>query len=102
MVSLLLGRGANVNIVDMVKCFVYGTHISQFGQSPLREACRNGHVLLADVLLDHGADVNLQNQMNQTALHSACDANDILLVSLLLNRGANASLVDWVCFFLLE
>ena len=49
-VEILLGSGAN-----------YG-HRNKAGNTPLLEACSQGHVAIARVLLDHNADIDMSTE----------------------------------------
>lgn len=46
------------------------------------------------LLLDHGADVNIQNIDGNTALIRALVLNDIIKVRLLLDHGANVNIIS--------
>lgn len=48
----------------------------------------------AKILLDAGAQIDVQNNSGQTALHISARANDSDRIKLLLERGANPELVD--------
>jgi hypothetical protein len=64
-----------------------------FNWTPLFAASRNGHVGVAQVLLDHGADVNLQDTYKQTPL-SWASSRGLEFVRLLLKHGANVNTQD--------
>jgi len=57
-------------------------------RTPLYIASREGHVDAVRVLLDHGAHVNLQNDVNWTPLHEASDEGHLKVVQLLLEHEA--------------
>lgn len=65
------------------------------GFTPLALASFNGHVIVAQLLLDHGADVEGGNQTLQTPLHMACIRGHYEMVRFLLQRGANINAVNW-------
>ena len=44
---------------------------------------------ITSLLLEYGADCDLQNHYNLTALHIACMKNNLNIVNILLNYGAN-------------
>ena len=46
------------------------------------------------LLLDHGADINITTNGNWTALTYACFSQNTDVVKLLLNKGANGNLKD--------
>ena len=58
-------------------------------QSPLRLASVNGHLAIAQVLLDHGADVNLKHEDGRSALKCAREESHEAIVQLLLKHGAD-------------
>ena len=59
------------------------------GNTPLIFASFYGHVDVMTWLLEHGANINHQNQQGQSALMSAICRNHQAAVSLLLQRGAD-------------
>ena len=81
-VQLLLGRGAKVNLGDS------GNGLRNF---PLVIACRYGHIMIAQDLINHGADINPTDSFNGTALTAACCRGQESIVRLLLDSGAGAS-----------
>lgn len=75
-VLLLLQNGASVDIHD------------KFDGTPLIW-CSHGTTDLAQLLLDHGADINAQTVLRTTRLHRAVWENDVAMVRMLLENGAN-------------
>lgn len=57
-------------------------------------ACQFGHVAPARLLLDRGADVNLEDSEGETALFVACENGRVDVVRLLLDRGADVDRPD--------
>lgn len=51
-------------------------------------------VLLAEILLQHGANVNAKNDYGKTPLHEAAEEGDIDTVELLLRYGADVNTRD--------
>lgn len=80
MVQLLLERGANVNLGDCGDGLV---------TSPLAAACDWGNVMIATLLINHGADINAVDPSSGTALYAACSGGDQAIVRLLLQNGAD-------------
>ncbi len=77
---LLIENGADVNTKD------------GFGDTVLMFACEQGHLDLADFLLERGADINQVNTKvfrGQTALMSAARAGQVEAVKLLLAHNAD-------------
>jgi len=63
--------------------------------SALHYAARNGNLNSAKLLLNLGADINLQTvNMGATALHRAVTSNKIELVKFLVNHGAEKCIKD--------
>merc|ERR1712000_198887 len=60
------------------------------GWSSLHVACENGHAGCATILLDHGANMDIQDYNDwNTPLHIVCQYGHEGCVTLLLNHGAN-------------
>lgn len=57
-------------------------------------ASGNGHLEIVKLLIEDGANVNLQNGFDSTALHAAASRGYDEIVLLLLEKGANVSLKD--------
>ena len=79
-VRTLLGQGANVEVED---------DIHQFTR--LYWAAFNGHLEVAELLLDSGASVDALNYANWTPLFSASARGHLAVVKLLVARGANVN-----------
>jgi ankyrin repeat protein len=83
--ELLAGDGALVNARD------------KDGSTPLHCAAWKGHVEVAAVLLDAGADLNARSQnehYGDTPLHAAAHGNQRAVAELLIARGADARAVS--------
>jgi tetratricopeptide (TPR) repeat protein len=74
-VKELLDKGANVNE------FKYGT--------ALMIAAQDGRLEIARLLIDRGADINVQSNMGWTALGLAADGGHTDMVDLLITKGAD-------------
>eukprot|EP00761_Pharyngomonas_kirbyi_P014759 gb/GECH01014789.1/.p1 GENE.gb/GECH01014789.1/~~gb/GECH01014789.1/.p1 ORF type:complete len:550 (+),score=136.98 gb/GECH01014789.1/:1-1650(+) len=82
-VQFLLSVGCNVNAFsDAVK------------YSPLHFATANGHLEIAEMLLQYGAIVDFQDYLGRTPLHKASSKGFPAIVKLLLDRGANMDIHD--------
>jgi len=55
--------------------------------APLHQACELGHVQIARLLIDSGANVNIKNGEGQTPLHCASQRGHFDIVELLLDAG---------------
>lgn len=62
--------------------------LNHYGTTPLIIACYNGHFEIAKMLLDLGADPNIQNIHDQTPLELAADRGYLEIVNLLVNKKA--------------
>lgn len=83
LVELLLTRGANVEAED------------EFGWKALhRTTINRGSEAVAQLLLDHDADINAICDHKKTPLHYAVEKDDEAMVSFLLRSGADISAVD--------
>ena len=60
----------------------------------LMEACMDGHVQVARLLLDHGADVNMPPDSYESPLTLSACGGHFELASLLIERGANLEEVN--------
>ena len=58
-------------------------------ESPLYLAAGNSNLIIANSLINNGAEVNFQQQEGETALHMAAFYNNTELISLLLENGSN-------------
>ena len=70
-------------------------NICRFDKTPLMNAVEEGRTDLVDMLIDSGANVNLQNKNGYTALHLCCfyQPNNRGILQRLLNAGANPSCI---------
>ena len=85
MVSLLLSQGASPNECE--------DHNGS-GWTPLHWAAKDGNVTIAQLLVSHGADVNVKDKAGQTPLHRAAYWGKLQVVDFLVFVGANTALVD--------
>ena len=86
----LLTRGANPNIHEVNDSFP-----DVKGDTPLMiSSMMKGNFDIVKLLLDRGADTNLQNREDYTALIRAGWNGHIEIVRLLLDRGADPNIRD--------
>ncbi|RSL60417.1 hypothetical protein CEP53_005440 [Fusarium sp. AF-6] len=64
------------------------------GRQPLHKACREGHLEIVNLLLQHGADIEAKESDGSTPFDSACWKGHKDVVELLLSRGANSQGCD--------
>ena len=61
----------------------------------LHFAASNGHVDVAKVLIQNGADVNaVHNEVKRTALHHAAEYGHVDVAKVLIQNGADVNAVD--------
>ena len=72
--------------------FVNGKDTDQ--NSALHIAVQTGHVSVCQILLQHGADVNIPNKHQQTPLHVASTGKNKEILELLIKRGARTDKKD--------
>ncbi|KAI9710899.1 MAG: hypothetical protein M1820_002334 [Bogoriella megaspora] len=114
-VSLLLQRGAQVDVQDSLKRtplhlaasrdhfnivqLLLEDHASvdavgPHGKTALRLAADNGHHDVVELLLQNRARVNARDDRNSTALHAASKLGDEMIVRLLIANGADFEAKD--------
>lgn len=62
--------------------------------SALHIAVQKGYVSICQVLLQHGADVNIRNKYHQTPLHVVSTGRNKEILELLIKRGAETNTKD--------
>jgi ankyrin repeat protein len=80
-VKLLLDKGANPNIASN----------NQFKVAPIHSACAISQFDIAELLIEHGADVNAKQMQGVTPLHSAAHNGQTKLSKLLIDNGADVN-----------
>ena len=81
LVSYLLAQGAAVNAVD-----------DGYGWTPLHWCAYGGHLEVAEMLVQYGANVNLQDASKATPLHLAAAKGHTDMASFLLDKGARTDI----------
>jgi len=75
------------DVKSVMRCLDDGEDVNirdRDGETPLLQACANGHREIAEILLSHGADINARNNFGKTALHQASSRE---VAELLISRG---------------
>ncbi|XP_077992513.1 fibronectin type 3 and ankyrin repeat domains protein 1-like [Glandiceps talaboti] len=60
----------------------------KYGLSPLMSSSQKGYLNIAELLIEYGADINLQNDSGKNALMLSCFAGHLEIVKLLRSHGA--------------
>ncbi len=84
LVSDLIVLGANVNWQDE----------DNYNLTPLHWAALNGSVEIARMLIDAGADVNVQTNGGRTPLHWAARRGEVEIARMLIDAGADVNVQD--------
>ncbi len=82
--------------IDQVKSFIdKGYNINEqeqkTGWTPLHSAVSFGHISIAELLLNNGANVNTTSHSGFTPLHIAVDQGSVPLVELLIAKEADVN-----------
>jgi uncharacterized protein len=64
------------------------------GVTALMRACHSGRLDIAQLLLQHGADVNAVDRLGMSVLMATVVSNDVALVQMLLSCGADITATD--------
>lgn len=81
--ALLEKEGADINIKS-----------HPCGLTALMIGARAGHIEVVEILIDAGADIDLQNQRGRTALMFASSRGHLDILKLLVSKGADINLKD--------
>ena len=84
-VRLLLRKGA---AMDVKLSPIYG---SPTRRSALEGACEGGHLAVAELLIDNGADIHGRNTARDPPIHAAAVSNNLDIINLLLKKGVNVN-----------
>ena len=95
MVLMLIG----VEYVDIVKILLKNGAVvdaeNYFGETALHKAAENGHLAEAQILINHGSNINkVSDWSSSTPLHMSCSKGHNSLVELLISHGANINVQD--------
>jgi ankyrin repeat protein len=69
-------------------------NISAGGMRPLHIAARNGYLEIVELLLEHGANPNVQDNDGRTPLHYAVENCHVGVARVLLDHGADPTIRD--------
>ncbi len=92
-------RGDTKHVVELLSTLPQAqpltiNHQDSHGMTALHWAAAQGHDDIVKLLLDLGANIDLQNVQGNTPLHLAARNGNLSTVQLLLVRGANATLAN--------
>jgi hypothetical protein len=101
-----LHYAAFLNVQDVITFLVVecSQNVNALGYhgTALHEASSRGHVELARMLIERGADVNIQDKYRSTPSHLALEDGHVELVLMLIERGADVNAQDEDGFTLLH
>jgi ankyrin repeat protein len=92
--KFLLARGASVSVRGDAGETPLNNVVGWWSKGSGSKSDEPRRNAVADLLLEHGADVNAQSNHGDTALHYAADENNVQLVKLLLDHNANPNLTQ--------
>jgi ankyrin repeat protein len=107
-VTLLLQRHINVNTTSSdlrtplypayktqhIRLQVFLDHATPSPRTALYKACQNGNREMTEVLLQHGAEVNVLIPGKGAPMHIACERRDEEVLKLLLTYGADVDVIS--------
>lgn len=67
--------------------------INDAGLTPLHQAVLDGNIMAVRLLIQHGADINKQDEDSWTPLHAACAEGHADIVKFLLKNGADKTIL---------
>ena len=79
---------------NKAKCFRSINEKDADGRTALHRAAGGGHLAIARLLLEKGADIEAKDKYGTTALHFAASSGDEGLVRLLIEKGADVNAKD--------
>ena len=82
-------KNNNIQSIKNYIDFGYDLNIDDYGYTPLIYVSISNQIEIAKLLLNAGADVNIQNNTGSTALIYAAYNNNIEIIKLLLNSDAD-------------
>lgn len=100
--ALHFAAGSSDNSCEILRCLIEnGADIDKGrndNQTPLMIAAQKGHVSVATFLIEHGANVDLQDENGNTALHHTLYGSDVSceILSCLTGSGADVNGVNKV------
>ena len=100
--ALHFAAGSSDNSCEILRCLIEnGADIDKVrndNQTPLMIAAQKGHVSVATFLIEHGANVDLQDENGNTALHHTLYGSDVSceILSCLTGSGADVNGVNKV------
>ena len=77
-----------------VTIVILSTQVSRRESTPLHEAAREGHKDVVQMLLDEGADLNVEDKGGYTPFYMAFEHDHKDVEQLLLEKGAKPHLVN--------
>ncbi len=75
-----IDKGYNVNAIE-----------KKTGWTPLHSAASFGHISIAEMLINNGANVNMTSNSGSTPLHIAVDQGNVSLAEFLISKEADVN-----------
>eukprot|EP01034_Spumella_vulgaris_P026890 gene26889-33539_t len=88
----LISWSRHCKVEELSAAFAQGAFVDcrdSAGNTPLIVACQTGHLAVCELLVRHGADLNVANAKGNTALHYSFNYGYEDLGAFLIERGAN-------------
>lgn len=88
------------NINELQECLAQGADVNakngaySGSWTALMVACANGHIQIANILIENGADVNISDNTGETALMVASANDNLETIKLLIQHGADVNTKD--------
>lgn len=98
-VAVVQSRQASLKTLLSAGAAMNATHDPEHNESLLHMAARQDDVRVAEILLDHGADVNKRDQSSKTPIIDAVLCTHYDMIKLLFSRGADAGVILEFQFF---
>ena len=102
-VSYLLKKGADelINAKGSLKCIPYLQYSllwfvtgGELSSTPLHWATRQGHISMVVLLIQHGADPDIQDGEGYSCIHLACQFGFTAIIAYLIAKGTDVNLRD--------
>lgn len=82
LLHLATGDGATDDVIALLQCGADANSIGDLGNTPLHTAALMGQLACAEILLSHGANLEIRNEFGETAMNIAelIDCSDMVFL----------------------